>query len=162
MLKHVWGDEEVYRWMLYPPTLTAEDALERCRRSIEYQKDRFAYFVARSDTDEAIGLCAIREESPGHYEESGLCIGKDFQGKGCGKELLALLLDLAFLKLGATDFRYGYFQDNLRSKKLAEHFGFRYDKTYELTRPWDGAVKIIDSCILTRESYLANRRGNPG
>ena len=35
MLKHVWGDEDVYRWMLYQPTLTEADALERCHRSIQ-------------------------------------------------------------------------------------------------------------------------------
>ena len=29
MLKNVWGDEAVYRWMLYQPTLTEADALDR-------------------------------------------------------------------------------------------------------------------------------------
>ena len=29
MLKHVWSDEAVYRWMLYQPTLTEEDAREK-------------------------------------------------------------------------------------------------------------------------------------
>ena len=82
MLKHVWGDEAVYRWMLYQPTLTEEDAIERCRRSMEFQKDHYAYFVALKDTDEAVGLCAIKETAPGHYEESGICIGTAFQGKG--------------------------------------------------------------------------------
>ena len=128
MLKHVWGDEAVYRWMLYQPTLTEEDAIERCRRSMEFQKDHYAYFVALKDTDEAVGLCAIKETAPGHYEESGICIGT------------------AFL-------RYGYFRENEKSKKVAEFFGFRYDYTYELTRPWDGCVKTIESCIMTREEY---------
>ena len=86
MLKHVWSDEAVYRWMLYQPTLTEEDARERCRRSMEYQKDHYAYFVTLKETDEAIGLCAIRENTPGHYDESGICIGTAFQGKGYGKE----------------------------------------------------------------------------
>ena len=46
MLKHVWGDEAVYRWMLYQPTLTEEDALNRCRRSMDYQKDcGIVYFI---------------------------------------------------------------------------------------------------------------------
>ena len=153
MLKHVWGDEAVYRWMLYQPTLTEEDAIERCRRSMEFQKDHYAYFVALKDTDEAVGLCAIKETAPGHYEESGICIGTAFQGKGYGKEIVALLLKLAFEELGAEDFRYGYFLDNDKSKKVAKSFGFRYDYTYELTRPWDGFVKTIESCIMTREEY---------
>ena len=154
MLENVWGDEAVYRWMLYQPTLTEEDALDRCRRSIEFQKGHYAWFVALKDTDEAIGLCAIREDEPGHWEESGICIGTKYQGKGYGKEIVALLLDLAFGKLGAADVRYGYFRDNEKSRKVAESFGFRYDRTYTLTRPWDGAEKTIDSCILTREAYL--------
>ena len=155
MLKHVWGDENVYRWMLFQPTLTEAEAVERCRRSIQYQKDHLAWFVALKDTDEAVGLCAIRENEPGHYEESGICIGTDFQGKGYGKEIVSLLLDLIFQKLGAEDCRYGYFQDNVKSKKVAEHFGFVYDRSLEMIRPWDGSLKKIDSCILTRERYLA-------
>ena len=161
MLEQVWGDEAVYQWMLFQPTFTREDAIERCRRSILFQQDHLAWFVALKDTDEAIGLCAIRETEPGHFEESGICIGKRYQGKGYGKEIVSLLLDLAFQKLGAADVRYGYYQNNLRSKKLAESFGFVYDRTDELTRPWDGALKTIDSCLLTRERYerLYGRKG---
>ena len=154
MWKNVWGDEAVYRWMLFQPTLTEAEAVERCRRSISYQKENFAWFVALKDTDEAVGLCAIRENEPGHFEEAGIGIAAKCQGKGYGKEIVSLLLDLVFVKLGAEDCRYGYFSDNKKSKKVAESFGFRYEHSYELTRPWDGAVKQIDSCILTREEYV--------
>ena len=51
MLEEVWGDPEVYRWMLYTPTFSLEDAKDRLIRSIEYQKDHFAYFVALKDTN---------------------------------------------------------------------------------------------------------------
>ena len=154
MWKNVWGDEAVYRWMLFQPTLTEAEAVERCRRSISYQKENFAWFVALKDTDEAVGLCAIREYEPGRFEEAGIGIAAKCQGKGYGKEIVSLLLDLVFMKLGAADCQYGYFSNNERSKKVAESFGFRYDHSYELTRPWDGAVKQIDSCILTREEYM--------
>ena len=154
MLKNVWSDERVYRWMLYQPTFTPQDAQAHCQRSILFQKEHFGYFVALKETDEAIGLCAIKEEAPGHFEESGICIGVPHQSRGYGREIVFLLLGLAFEKLGAEDFRYGYFQDNLRSKKLAEHFGFVFDRSFDLVRPWDGALKRIDSCILTREEYL--------
>lgn len=153
MWAEVWGDEAVYRWMLFTPTLTEDEAVARCLRSMEYQKGRYAWFVALRDTDEAVGLCAMKEESPGHFEESGICVGTKHQGKGYGREIVALLLDLAFSQLGAEDFRYGYFRDNVRSKKLAESFGFRYDRSETMTRPWDGAVKEISSCLLTREEY---------
>lgn len=154
MLANVWGDEAVYRWMLYQPTLTEAEAVERCRRSIGYQKENCAWFVALKDTDEAIGMCAVREYEPARWEEAGICIGTKHQGKGYGKEIVALLLDFVFRKTGAKDCRYGYFHDNAKSGKLAESFGFRYDRSYDLTRPWDGKVLQIDSCLLTRADYL--------
>ena len=43
-------------------------------------------------------------------------------------------------------------------KKVAELFGFHYDSTYELARPWDGCVKTIESCIMTREEYESKFR----
>ena len=110
--------------------------------------------MALKETDEAIGLCAIRETEPGHYEEAGICIGKMFQGNGYGKEIVSLLLNLSFRELEAVDVRYGYFQDNMKSRKIAEHFGFVYDRSEEIVWPWDGSLKKIDSCILTREKYL--------
>ena len=160
MLENVWGDEAVYRWMLFPPTRTEEEAINRCRRSIAFQKEHFAWFVALKETDEAIGMCAIAESDPGHFDECGICIGTRYHGRGYGKEIVALLLDLAFRKLGAADFRYGYDPDNTPSRRLAASFGFRFDKSYPLTRPWDGQVKDIESCLLTREDYLARQAGN--
>ena len=72
------------------------------------------------------------------------------------KLIVSLLLKLAFLKLDANDFLYGYFIDNIKSKKLAEHFGFKYDHQEEFIRPWDQEKKIIDLCILKKEDYLKN------
>lgn len=158
MLRHVWSDEAVYRWMLYQPTLTEADARDRCARTMLYQRDHPAWFVALKETDEAIGFCALKEPEPKHFEESGIAIGRAYQGRGYGREILSLLLDLAFGRLGAEDFRYGYFQDNEKSRKLAEHFGFQYDRSYEMTRPWDGAVKTVDSCLLKREQYMKQQR----
>ncbi|MCR4577439.1 MAG: GNAT family N-acetyltransferase [Clostridiales bacterium] len=159
MLKNVWGDEEVYKWMLFTPTHTEEDARVRCERSIRFQSEHTAWFVALKDTDEAVGLCAINEYEKGHFEECGICVGTRFQGRGIGREIVKLLLELGFERLGAEDFMYGYFRENLRSKALAEKFGFHYDSTIEMVRPWDGANKVIDRCILTRAEYLAFKAG---
>lgn len=154
MMENVWADEKVYRWMFFPPVFSEGEAMERCRRSVQYQKDNYAWFVALKDTDQAVGLCAIRENEPGRFEEAGICIGTAFQGKGYGREIVSLLLKLAFEKLGAEDVRYGYFRDNEKSRKLAESFGFAYDRSADMIRPWDGAAKKVDSCILTREKYF--------
>lgn len=158
MLNNVWSDEEIYKWMLYTPTKTIEEAKERTKRSIIFHKDHYAYFVALKDTDEAIGLCAINEYEPNKYEECGICIGTKYQGKGYGKEIVSLLLDLAFNKLNAEVFRYGYYQNNIKSKSLAEHFGFKYSYTEEKIRPWDNETKIIDICILRKEDYIKHNK----
>ena len=162
MLRHIWSDEAVYQRMLYPPTFSEEDARDRCRRTIAFQKEHFSYWAALKDTDEAIGYCALKEPEPGHFEESGIAIGQAYWGRGFGKEILALLLDLAFVQLGAEDFRYSCFQENTVSAKLAEHFGFRYESSCSLTRPWDGAEKTIRSFILTREAYFAPAKPDTG
>lgn len=127
MLKNVWGNEDVYQWMLFKPTFTI---------------------------DEAIGLCGIREYDFMHYEESGICIAPKYQGMGYGKEVLSLLLDLAFNKLNAIDFRYGYFKENVKSKKLAQTYKFKYKYTETIIRPWDNEEKIVEQCILTKEEYI--------
>ena len=151
---NVWGDEEVYKWMLFTPTKTIDEAKDRLKRSFEYQKNNFAYFICLKDTDEAIGTCGIREYEPNRIEEMGICISTKYQGLGYGKEVLSLLLDLAFMKLNAKDFRYGYFIDNIKSKKLALSFGFKYYETEELIRPWDNEKKVVDLCLLTKDEYL--------
>lgn len=156
MLKYVWSDEEVYKWMLFQPTFSIEDAKERTVRSIEFQKTHYAYFVALKESDMAIGYCGIKENSDGVFEECGICIGREFQHLGYGKEIVSLLLDLAFNKLNAIAFIYSYYPDNIKSKNLAKCFGFRYDHTYEMIRPWDKKKMIIDCCILTKEEFEKN------
>ena len=150
----VWGNEDVYKWMLFTPTKTIDDAKERIKRSIEFQKNNFAYFISLKDNNTPIGLCAIKEYEPNKYEESGICISTKYQGQGFGKEVVSLLLDIAFNKLNAKTFRYGYFIDNISSKKLALYFNFKYNETKEFIRPWDKEKKLIELCLLSREDYL--------
>ena len=156
MLYNVWGDESVWEYMLFKPVYTLEDAKERCKWSYNYQQENYAYFVALKDNDEAIGLCGIKEYEQGHFEEIGICIGKEYHNRGLGKEIVSLLLELAFDKLDAIDFKYGCFQDNIISRKLVEHFGFHYEYTYSIERPWDKSKKTIDSFLLTQKEYYSN------
>ncbi len=155
MFRHVWSNENVYRQMLFQPSFSESEAIERCKRSVIYQQNNYAWFVALKETKEAIGLCAIKETEKGHWEEAGICIGNEFWGKGLGTEILSLLLDLSFNHLGAEVFRYGFFNDNRRSGNLARKFGFTYDRTEKIIRPWDGEEKTVISCILTKERYLS-------
>ncbi|MCQ2087812.1 MAG: GNAT family N-acetyltransferase [Bacilli bacterium] len=153
MLENVWSDEEIYKWMLFKPTLTESDAIARTKRSIEFQKDHYAYFIALKATDEAIGLCAINEYEPSKFEECGICIGTKYQGQGYGKEVVTLLLGLVYNELNGKFFKYGYFIENKKSQKLAAYFGFEFLNREEIIRPWDGTKKIVEQCILSKEKY---------
>ena len=159
MLKSIWSDEEIYKWMLFKPTFSEEDAIARINRTIEYQKNNYAYIIALKDNDLAIGFCGIKENDKGHFEESGIAIAKEYQGKGYGKELLKLLLDLVFNKLDGIDFLYGYYNDNIKSKGLANSFNFKYQYTKEMVRPWDNTKKIIDYCLLKKSDYIKIKSG---
>lgn len=153
MMKNVWGDEDVYKWMFFPPTKKVEDAIERNKRSILFHQNQYAYYIALKDSNLAIGLCGIYEYEEGRFQECGIGIGKKYQGEGIGKEVLSLLLDLAFNKLNAKDFRYSYFIENEKSKNLAFHFHFKPFMKEEIIRPWDKSKKIIEKCLLTKEEY---------
>ncbi len=153
IFKHVWSDKDIYELMLFDPIYDEEDAKKRINEIIEIQKNTYTYFVALKDSDEVIGLCGINEVSKGIFEETGICLSKEYQSKGYGKELLSMLLDLAFNKLFAKTFVYAYFKDNIKSKMLAMHFGFKYSHTEEMIRSWDNKKVIVEYCTLNDEDY---------
>ena len=130
MLKHVWGDEAVYRWMLYQPTLTEEAALDRCRRSMAYQKEHYAYFVALKETNEAIGLCAIKENEPGHFEECGICIGTAFQGKGYATEMTRAVIAFGFDRINLHRIEIDCRTENTASQRVIEKCGLKYEGVF--------------------------------
>ena len=149
----VWRDERLAATMLWTPTLTREEAEDRLARTMAYQADNDAFFVCLKETDEPIGFGGMREVEPGVWDETGLCIAKDWQGRGYGKEMLRALLDLAFRHLGGQRFLYSCFHGNEASAALCESCGFVYTHSSEDVRQRDGYVYLCDHYELTREDY---------
>lgn len=156
MFKNVWNDKEVYKWMYFGPTNTIEEAIERNKKTILFQQNLYAYYIALKDTNVAIGLCGIYEYEEDRFQECSICVGKEYQGNGIGNEVLSILLDLAFNKLNAIDFRYSYFIDNVKSINLAKKYHFEPFKKEEIIRPWDKEKKTIIYCLLSKEEYIKN------
>jgi len=154
----VYCDAELLKTMFMPISENREEAEKRLERTIGFQKDKPLFFVALRETDEVIGLGGIFQEAPGIYSESGLAIARAFQHRGYGKELLGLLLDLAFTRYHAECFAYYCMEENLHSKNLARHFGFRYDSTKEELREYDQKTFRVQRYLLTREEYLSMTR----
>lgn len=154
MYKNIWSDELVACNMFWPVTKSLKDAKERLERSIIFQKDKPAYFIALKENDEPIGMCGIKEEKEGIYSEAGFCIARKYQHKGYGKEMFKLLLDYSFNILNAKEFIYYCMTTNEVSKKLALHFGFIYDSANTEIRSFDQKEFLIERYKLSKEGFV--------
>lgn len=148
--QNVWCDGELAKTMLWKPTLTREEAVLRMERTKALQALHFAYFVCLKETDEPIGMAGITEAAPGVYEETGICIARNYQRKGYGRELLQGLISLAFDGLGAHTARYACFRENVPSANLCKSLGFQYTHSDTGVRSWDGYAYICDHFALSR------------
>ena len=153
ILNNIWSKEDVFKTMLFKPTTIKDEAIDRLVRTTNFQACNYGYFIAKKDTNEAIGFCGIKEIQEGVYEECGICVTSIYQGKGYGKETLALLLDLVFNKLNGKEFRYSLFKDNEKSRGLLRRYFFEFNKEYNIVRSWDNKEFISEEFILTKENY---------
>lgn len=155
MLNNVWSNPTVYNTMLYTPITTNEEAMERLVKSINFQNENYGYFVALKETDEPIGMCAIKEIAPGVYHECGMGIAGKYHGLGFGKEILSLLLDLVFNKLNGNEFQYGLCKNNDKSRRLLRPYGFVAIEPSTMHRAWDNQDFEIDEFSLSKEAYFS-------
>lgn len=151
---NIWSDRNIASFMFWEPTSTYKDAIDRLNRSIEFQKNNYAYFICLKSSDEPIGFCGIKETMPGIFCETGLCIASFYQSKGYGKEVLGLLLDLAFNKLHALKFIYACREDNIKSIRLCQSFRFKFLYLKKELRKWDNKEFVCKYFELSKNNYL--------
>lgn len=151
--ENIWSDEKIAETMLWKTTMTYENAVERLNRTINYQADNYAYFVCLKSNDEPIGFAGIKEKEDKIYEESGICIAREHQGKGYAKEVVQALEKLVFEELKGNMFIYGCFSANEKSKRVCMSQGFRYLNSEETIREWDGKKFLVDYYYFDKEMY---------
>ena len=149
----VWKQEELSKMMLWEPTPTLEEAKDRLERTIQYQKDHYAYFVCLKEINEPIGFAGIQALPNHEYEETGICIAKEFQGKGYAKEVVSALRKLIFEELNGNRFYYGCFHENERSRRVCLALGFRYYHSQVNVREWDQYEHVSDYYYFDRGMY---------
>lgn len=138
MYRNVWSRRSSFRYMLLELSFSEEDAQDRMRRTIAFQSERgTAYTIFLKSTHEAIGFAGIAQLEGDVWEETGICIGSDFWGRGYGTQVLDGLLAHA-KELGAKTFIYSSWEENAASRALAAKAGFAQYATEERTRPHDG------------------------
>lgn len=154
LYNNLWSSKEVAKFLFWKESQSLEEAFERLKRTINFQSHHHGFVVALKSSDEAIGITGIYEYEPFNYMESGLCIGEKFQGNGYGKEMLELLLYLAFEVFKANKFRYSCITENVRSKNLCLKYGFEYANSKLEMRKWDNKEFTIDYFYLTKDKYF--------
>lgn len=145
---NLWKHKESAKYVLWSVTTTIEEAENRLKRWIEWQKEHMQWLVYDKVSKEAIGYASIEEIGPNKYGDIGIAIGKEYTGKGLGSQILEFLL--SYIKnLGAKEVEYSFLSGNIASQKLAEKYGFKYVKTEKRIRNWDN--KEFDELIYTLE-----------
>lgn len=153
MYDRVWSDSRCCKYMLWEVNKSLEEAKDRLERTINYHKDHYAYFVTLKDTDEVIGFAGLKEIEPNVYEDSGVCIACDYQGKRLGKESVSLLLALVFNELNANKVILSCFTVNEASRRMILSLGFKYFKDGKITREHDNKEFDLEFYYLDKEMY---------
>ena len=113
----------------WPPHQSIEESRDVIKNVFNGKE---AYAICLKTDDRAIG--AIELKLNGHTDltdrddecELGYWLGKPFWGQGIMPEAVKEILRHAFEKIGMTKVWAGYYEGNLKSKRVQEKSGFRY------------------------------------
>ena len=113
----------------WPPHQTIEESRDVIKNVFNGKE---AYAICLKTDDRAIG--AIELKLNGHTDltdrddecELGYWLGKPFWGQGIMPEAVKEILRHAFEKIGMTKVWAGYYEGNIKSKRVQEKSGFRY------------------------------------
>lgn len=124
MYDNVWSRPESAQYMAWHITTSEEDAQIRIRKTIAFQKEHDTYVVYEKASGRAIGFAGVEEIEPCIFQETGICLGPDYVGKGFGKQILHGLIQYCKEEFGAREFRYSAREENKASNLLAKSLGF--------------------------------------
>lgn len=138
MYRNVWSRPETARYMLWQVTGSETQAKARMERTIAWQNGHDVWLVREKAGDQAIGWAGLEELSPGVWQETSIALGPDYTGRGYGRQLLDLLMDMA-RERGGTEFRCSARAGNTASQALITSCGFDLCYTQEKTDSRDGS-----------------------
>lgn len=124
-----------------------------------------AYAICLKEDGKAIG--AIELKLNGHTDmtekddecELGYWIGKPFWGQGMMPEAANELLRHAFDDIGMSKVWCGYYEGNIKSKRVQEKVGFKYQWTSEdIDVPLMHEKRTGHVNALTKEEWLKKRQ----
>lgn len=145
MLRH-WSDADAAAlfWLAsdpavgpragWPPHRSQEESLAVIREVLSGPE---CYAICDKEQGLLLGCIELmlypasdKAQSPDECE-LGFWLGRPYWGRGYATEAAELLIRRAFEDLGMHKILAGYFEGNLRSSRVQERLGFRYDHTEE-------------------------------
>lgn len=119
----------------WPPHTSVENSLEVIRTIFSAPE---TYAVVLKETGEPIGSIGIMlgnrqhsAEKQEHEAELGYWIGKPYWGKGLIPEAVEGLLEHCFVTLKLNAVWCGYYEGNIKSRRVMDKCGFTYHHTEE-------------------------------
>ena len=143
----------------WPPHTSVENSLEIIRTVFSAPE---TYAVVLKDTDEPVGSCGIMFSNSLHSAEMqlneaeiGYWIGKPHWGQGLIPEAVEALLSRCFNDLYLDAVWCGYYDGNIKSKRVCEKSGFKFHHSNnDIVSPL-GDKRTEHFCIMTIEDYHA-------
>ena len=144
LYRNVWSRPETARYMLWTVTDSDEEARARMERTISWQSGHDVWTVYEKSGGQAIGWAGLAELSPGVWQETSIALGPDFVGRGYGRQILELLMDVA-RERGGTEFRCSARSENTASKALITSCRFALTGTEQKIDPRDDTPYILEN-----------------
>lgn len=172
ILLRPWEDEDaeaLYRYAKdpqvgpiagWPPHTSVENSREIIRGVLSEPE---TYAVALKETREPVGSVGIKFGEAGsapmkeHEAEIGYWIGVPYWGQGLIPEAVERLLSRCFEELSCTGVWCGYYDGNLKSKRVQEKCGFIFHHT-EADKPSPmNDIRTEHFTFMTKEQWEERR-----
>lgn len=143
MYRNVWSHSETAKYMLWSVTASEEAARERIQKTIDFQQTHNAWLVVEKISGQPIGFAGLREEN-GICEDTGICVGPAYVGKGYGQEILNELVRISRAALGAREFIVTCSSENDASRRMILGCGFQFSHREPRTDQRDGTDYLLE------------------
>ncbi len=118
--------EECAKFMLWRVSKTTEETKLKIENWLTTFKGGLTYFIFEKGRKEVVGFLFAYKINDSTLGEIGLCIGKNYFGKGYGFEVMnSVILELK--TVGISKIIYSCFVENEASNNLAKKLGFKFD-----------------------------------
>ena len=148
------SDPEVGPPAGWPPHTSVENSREIIRNVLSAPE---TYAVCLKEDGKAIGSIGLHRNDLAEDEdeyELGYWIGKPFWGQGLIPEAARELLRYAFEELGMNRIWCGYYDGNLKSRRVQDKLGFVYHHTTEgIEVSLLGEIRTGHAMLMTKETW---------